>query len=469
MNGRNGEVDGPPFGLPVLAEAPDLASALETARRIDRLQAQLVDQVQYLQDTGLAERCTGVGLDQWLASIGRQTRTDRRMVQTAARVLRRLPSVQTAFDDGRLSWSQIRTLVLKVNDLPRHLDDRLDAALAQAVATVHGDDGDVRTDPDALAHVVTWVLADLHEGDPDATTSGEVQDQLVLQPRLDGTGGRYWGDAGPEGFAVLDAATDPGRIGTATRDGFADTPDPDRAATQRTRVAAARAEALYHRLRTTTDTDGATTVAAPTVLCRVELSTLLGQDGLPAQLLTTLAGGRMHVTSDTAKQLADRYGSDLRLVLLDDGHVVGVGRKRYQPAGWLREATLALHDVCTEPGCLVAARSCDTDHATPYTDPAGRTDVDQLAPLCPTANHAKERDGWTADQTPDGTRTWHHHYSGLTIRTLPAMWRPPRQTGDPPGDPTPPRSIRSGPATFRPRPARPREGADPPRDDGFPF
>ena len=120
--------------------------------------------------TGLAERATGVGLDQWLASVGRQTRTDRRMVQTAAKVLRRLPSVQTAFDDGRLSWSQVRTLVLKVNDLPRHLDDRLDAALADAVATVHGDDGEVRTDPDALAHVVTWVLADLHEGDPDDTT-----------------------------------------------------------------------------------------------------------------------------------------------------------------------------------------------------------------------------------------------------------------------------------------------------------
>ena len=226
--GHDGEADRPPFGLPVLAEIPDLAATLETARRIDQLQALLVDQVQYLQDTGLAERATGVGVDQWLASVGRQTRTDRRMVQTAARVLRRLPSVQTAFDDGRLSWSQVRTLVLKVNDLPRHLDDRLDAALASAVATVHGDGGEVRTDPDALAHVVSWVLADLHEGDPDAATSGEVQDQLVLQPRLDGTGGRYWGEAGPEGFALLDAATDPGRVGASTRDGFTDTPDPDR-------------------------------------------------------------------------------------------------------------------------------------------------------------------------------------------------------------------------------------------------
>ena len=211
----------------------------------------------------------------------------------------------------------------------------------------------------------------------------------------------------------------------------------------------------------------------PTVLCRVELSTLLGRDALPAQLLTTLAGGRMHVTSETAKKIADRYGADLRMVLLDDGHVVGVGRRRYQPPGWLRDATLALHDVCTEPGCLTAARNCDTDHATPYSDPTGRTDIDQLAPLCPTANHTKERDGWTADQTPDGTRTWHHrllraHASGPCRRCGDHHARP----ADPPGDP-PPRPIRSGPATFRPdRRPRPREGADPPdppRDDGFPF
>jgi hypothetical protein len=126
--------------------------------------------------------------------------------------------------------------------------------------------------------------------------------------------------------------------------------------------------------------------------------------------------------------------------------VVGVGRRTRVPPGWLADAVSALHDTCTEPGCNVAARACDLDHAAPW-HPArpgpvpGRTDIDQLAPLCRPANRTKEADGWTATQTTAGIRTWHHLRTGLSIHTLPATTRirgPATGTGPPTsGSPTP--------------------------------
>ena len=73
---------------------------------------------------------------------------------------------------------------------------------------------------------------------------------------------------------------------------------------------------------------------------------------------------------------------------------------------------------------------CELDHAGPWhpvrpEDVPGRTDIDQLAPLCRRDNAGKERDGWSATQKAHGTRRWHHQRSGFTIRTLPATWRPP--------------------------------------------
>jgi hypothetical protein len=459
-----------PFGFPVLAEVPELASMLGRLRQVDRLLADAIDDLILLQETSLSEEATGVAVEQWLAIVSRRTCGDRRMLATAAEVCRRLPSLHAAFSSGRVSWAQVRVVALKAERLPRHLDDRVDAALAATISET------ADADPDALARVVDWVLASLVP-EPSEPATAPQDDVLVMQPRLDGSGGTIFGDFRAEAFAILDARlnTDLAPPGPTRRGLGTDRDRAASAAAGRT-LGAQRAARLLELCTHACDEDGART-GEFRLLGRIDLQSLLSLADRHAQLLTHLAGGAMHVEAATARALADRFGSALRLIVHDEGRVVGVGRSSRQPPGWLTDATLALHDTCTEPGCRVAARVCDTDHARPWHDPArrhpgGRTDIDNLAPLCSGGNRSKEASGWRCDQAPDGARTWHHPRTGLTTRTLPATWRPtwhppppsaPGHEPGPPGPATPPGDP-SGPS--RPGWESPPQGGVPPPGDG---
>ncbi|MTV24655.1 HNH endonuclease [Nitriliruptoraceae bacterium ZYF776] len=342
------------------------------------------------------------------------------MLRTAADMLGSLPHLRAAFLEGAVSWAQLRTVLLQVRDARLPLDERLDTTLAGAVGSADGGD------PDELARQVRWRLWDLA---PDVADRQTVPgpERLVLQPRLDGTGGEVHGDLGPLTFAALDAATRP----------ESDVAGPDRAAR--------RAERLAELCLTDAPDDrsipGADDVRRPAarvhLLLRAELETLLGDDGRPAQLLTSLAGGVMHVDASTAARLAGRAGS-LRLVVTDHGAPVGIGRRSRHAPAWLRDAILALHDTCARPGCDRPASTADLDHAHRWSD-GGPTDVANLAPLC--AHHNRRRGGWHVSQQPDGTRHWRHALTGVHATSRPA--RPTRRAEPPDGergraDPRPP-------------------------------
>lgn len=163
------------------------------------------------------------------------------------------------------------------------------------------------------------------------------------------------------------------------------------------------------------------------LLLRVQLETL-GQ--LPAQVLTQLTGGQLRLSSQAARYLCDAQGVQARVVVIDQGEVVGVGRQTRLPPGWLGDITDAIHDVCTEPLCERPARCADLDHATPWWPDGpdatyGTTDADNLGPLCMTTNQTPRRAGWQTVQTGDGRRRWTHTRSGLTVTTVPTTWRPP--------------------------------------------
>lgn len=438
--------DDHPFGLPVLSEVPALATVLVDLRRIDQLICDVIDGLLTLEDSGLAEAVTGLGVDDWLTIVGRRTGADARMLKTSAATMRRIPSLHAAFRAGTVSWAQVRSVVLAAHRLPPRFDDRIDAAVAYAL------DGATEIEPDALTRSIRWHLAAIDPG-PDTRDERQADQDgfLAMQPRLDGTGGRFWGEAGPKDWAVLDAALNAGAFAAGGDDspGAETTDDDDTLQSGPPRVRAAgrsRLRRLIGRLEhslSDTGTPGAaedpgspTTASGPMrsrpqLLVRADLPTLLNHDQTPGWLLTTLLGGHVRVSADTARRLIDERGADLRTVIIDDtGAVVGVGRRTRLAPGWLSDATLALHDTCTYPGCQVAARRCDTDHASPWhparaDDARGRTDIDQLAPGCAHHNRRKEKDGWVVTQRPDGTRRWHHPRTGLTTRTLPTPTHPP--------------------------------------------
>lgn len=470
----------PPGDADVLQSVPTLGAVVDLLGRVDRLIAAIVDGLIDLDDHSVAEVATKLPLEQWLAIAGQRTRSDRRMLLTCCEVFRRLPSLRAAFcETAEVSWAQVRAVVLQVYRLPRHLDASLDAGIAEAIARCFG------ADPDALSAQVGWVITDLQMRDtddarPESTQSPQEPDYFAMQPRLDGTGGRVWGEFGPVGFATLDAALQRGAPDGSTRDRIGQAPDRDRSGAVAVSAGRQRAARLIEicdgTLGARADRRQPTSSAGPDqdaagetepdflrasggqsapeegtvsdrspvrLLLRAELSSLLDRDETPAALLTHLLGGRMWVDAATARELINSRGADLRTVVLDDtGRTVGVGRRRRIAPGWLRDAALAVHDICTAPGCLTAARVCDLDHARPWRarlaeDRPGQTDVGQLGPLCRTDNRTKESAGWSVTQHPDGSRTWRHTVTGLTTRTHPGT-RPPARS-------RPSRGWRAGP------------------------
>jgi hypothetical protein len=398
---------------PVVSELPELEHVLRVARHIDTLCLHLVRRLAELLDDSLVEHVTGQSVQAWLGWQAGHTGLDRSLLERAARLLRRLPSLARGVRDRQLSWPQLRGLAIGLRQLPAELDDELDAFLAAAIPTLVG------TDPDALVDHTRRALDELRAEREPAVPS-HVTNRLTLQPWLDGTGGVLHGELDAIGLSIVDAATAPDRDQLDHPGG----------------TAGARADNLLHRLGSAAAEAGVdhrdTYPALPPVrlLLRMDLDTLLGDRALPTDVLTTLAGGTLTLTSDHARRLLDDQGASLHTVVVDGGRVLGVGRTSRIPPGWLRDVLAAVHDTCAAPGCTRSARTCDADHASPWyapgpCEPGGPTDVDNLAPLCPRTNRAKEAHGWRATQTADGTRTWHHPRSGITIRTVPATWEPP--------------------------------------------
>lgn len=462
-----------------------LAALLDAVADAEAAQARIVAVLARLQCTGEVEERTGVAVEMWLLAAG-VTGSDRRMLATAVTQLRRLPAVAQGLLNGTVSWGQTRALCLMAEQLSTADVDQFDARLGPAVQLYHDADPDVLV---TLARQIVDHLLAQHVAT--ATERTECEPFVSMQPSLDGSGGRLYGELDGVGFGLVAASLTAGaplptgrgrlvgdrdqhqgdgtgswarqrQLGSHRADRLVQLCADDLARTGRavdpalplTADAAATDTSAADAPSTGNDASGIdrTRAISPQVTLLLDAGQLLGDDPLPAELLTTVTGGRLKVSGKTARRWLDEAGARLTTIVLDEvGQTLGIGRTTRHEPGWLTRARLATDATCRAPGCRTAASACDADHHTPWhpTTPhgvGGSTDVDNLGSLCRTDNTAKHRQGWQVVRDRDhGTVRWNHPRTGLQVKTAPwttlraAAERPaPSERAGPPPDLAPP-------------------------------
>ncbi|WP_235936414.1 HNH endonuclease signature motif containing protein [Brevibacterium rongguiense] len=143
-----------------------------------------------------------------------------------------------------------------------------------------------------------------------------------------------------------------------------------------------------------------------TVALTLPLLTYTGHADLPGEL----ADGTP-VPAEAARQIAAGQPT-LRRLLTDpaDGHVLDAHAHSYTIPAALRAAVEAKWQHCTAPGCSRRATDCELDHLTPFDrerpELGGRTDFDNLHPLCKHHHQLKTAGVLTPLRLPGGMLGW---------------------------------------------------------------
>ncbi|MET0433658.1 MAG: DUF222 domain-containing protein [Cellulomonas sp.] len=141
----------------------------------------------------------------------------------------------------------------------------------------------------------------------------------------------------------------------------------------------------------------------------IPASTLLGLDDQPAHL-----DGHGPVDAVQARALA--IGGVWQRVVTDPltDRVLDVGRERYRPPAALAELVRTRDGTCAAPGCRVPACACELDHTQEFHPrpggdpeaPLGRTDADNLGPVCHRHHRLKTDGGFRLRQIEPGLYEW---------------------------------------------------------------
>ncbi|WP_104054120.1 MULTISPECIES: HNH endonuclease signature motif containing protein [unclassified Arthrobacter] len=273
------------------------------------------------------------------------------------------------------AFERRRVCLVPEEDGMSWLSALLPAARAQLVYTqlttaARGEQG--AGDPRGVDQLRADILADLLDGDPDASDTGGLD-----------SGGRDSGDS----HSVEAGGRDSNGRDCRDRDSGRGTKDNH-----------ARARA---RARTE-------------ILVLITAETLFGADEQPAEL-----HGYGPISPETARRLA-RQAAHWTPVERhpDTEEILRVGRRRKVPAGmqrWLR----ARDGTCRFPGCRTNAVIAEIDHTKPWSH-GGTTDHDNLEHLCRRHHMFKSRGFWKARQHSPGIIEWTSP-GGRTYRTDPHL------------------------------------------------
>lgn len=112
--------------------------------------------------------------------------------------------------------------------------------------------------------------------------------------------------------------------------------------------------------------------------------------------------------SNVRSETLQRYlcDCDIQAVTMSNGIPVNVGRTYRTATTAQRLALRAIYDTCAIPGCDATFDWCHIHHLD-FWENGGRTDLDNLVPLCSRHHHHAHEGGWELKLLPDRTlRTW---------------------------------------------------------------
>jgi hypothetical protein len=161
------------------------------------------------------------------------------------------------------------------------------------------------------------------------------------------------------------------------------------------------------------------------VLITVPVFALLGLTDEPAEL-----DGHGPIPASMARKLVADGADSFYRVLVDprDGAPLEIGRTRYRLTETIKQWIRMRDRKCTFPGCTNHTPDNDTDHLTAWHHD-GRTDVSNLAQLCPKHHRLKHNSHWTPDaatpnESPGWTSPTGRHYTPEHPTPQPTHWPP---------------------------------------------
>jgi 5-methylcytosine-specific restriction endonuclease McrA len=141
--------------------------------------------------------------------------------------------------------------------------------------------------------------------------------------------------------------------------------------------------------------------AQPALVVHIDVATLTNGRH-PDTVCRTDTG--IDIPIDVARRIA--CDNDIiPIVLNGQGVVLDQGRAKRLATHEQRLAIQAMQTTCSHPDCTITIDDCRIHHINPFSR-GGRTNLDELAPLCEADHHLVHEGGWTLTLTPDRIATW---------------------------------------------------------------
>ncbi|MEE8603336.1 HNH endonuclease signature motif containing protein [Euzebya tangerina] len=400
------------------AQAPDpCRTAIDALVQVDRSMATVLRALADAPPTAGLPAARLVGL------AAHQTGWDVAYLRRCIETLQAMPLTWAAFDDGRISWSQLRRIVGPARRLCIADRATLDHQLSGAI------DQNDRAEPDRiceLAEDMACRLDDRRTAEREQATAD--RSYIHFQPRLTG-GTDFHGHGDDDQIATL----------TAALDAAADRPVADDEQPVDVDGKPIPAAWLRHTARGAQRMEGLRRISAaylagadggparPSVTVVTDLTTITQSENDPgctraaSRLLWNLAGGRRPLSSAAVRMLT--CDADHVPMLTDGPQLLAIGDAHNPITTSLRRAVIARDQGCRFPGCGAPSAHSDLHHVVHRAD-GGPTTPGNLVALCRPHHRTVHQHNWRLTLT-DGVLTVRH---GRWQFTSQPRLRPPPPT-----------------------------------------